>query len=237
MTSSPPSTSADPRYYGRRKGKRLKAGRQALVDTLLPRLSLVLPAGEGVVDPWTLFPDMPSRPAAIWLEVGFGGGEHLVHQAATHPEIGFIGAEPFLNGTAKLLAAIHDQGLTNIRILGDDVRPLLDRLPDGCLSRAFLLHPDPWPKTRHAGRRFVNTDNLDRLARLLQPGSEFRVASDDPVYQRWTLMVAPAHAAFHWRVSGPDDWRTRWADACPTRYGEKAIREGRTPLYFTFVRR
>lgn len=225
------------RFYGRRKGKKLKPARAGLVETLLPQLTLTVPPEGESLDPRTLFPDMPSPPRAVWLEIGFGGGEHLAHQAAANPDIGFIGAEPFLNGTAKLLSAIRDGGLKNVRILGDDVRPLLDALPEGSLDKVFLLFPDPWPKTRHADRRFVSVKNLNALARLLIDDGEFRVASDHPVYQRWTMRVAPIHPAFRWQAQGPEDWQIRWPDACQSRYEAKAVREGRTSFYFTFKRR
>ena len=227
---------AEKRFYGRRKGKKIKPGRQGLIDTLLPRLSLGLPNEGEAVDPFTLFPDMATLPRAIWLEIGFGGGEHLAHQALNNPDIGFIGAEPFLNGTAKLLASIRDNDLRNIRILGDDVRPLLKMLPEASLERVFLLFPDPWPKSRHAERRFISDKNLSALARLMVDDGEFRVASDHPVYQRWALRVAPRHPDFRWQVKGPEDWQHRWPDACQSRYEAKAVREGRTSFYLTFKR-
>ncbi len=228
---------SDRRFFGRRKGKRIKAGRQGLLDTLLPELALTLPPAGAVLDPRALFPAMATPPRAVWLEIGFGGGEHLAHQAAQNPDVGFIGAEPFINGTATLLAKIRDLGLRNIRILGDDVRPLLPMLPEASLERVFLLFPDPWPKYRHAERRFVSHKNLDSLARLLVDEGQFRVASDHPVYQRWALRVAPRHPDFHWQAKGPEDWQNRWPDACQSRYEAKAVVEGRPSLYLTFVRK
>jgi len=227
---------SDRRFFGRRKGKRIKAGRQDLLDTLLPALALTMPAEGSRVDPFTLFPAMDSRPRAVWLEIGFGGGEHLAHQAAQNPDVGFIGAEPFINGTATLLAKIRDLGLKNIRILGDDVRPLLAMLPEASLERVFLLFPDPWPKFRHAERRFVSVKNLDSLARLLVDGGQFRVASDHPVYKIWALRVAPWHPQFRWQAKGPEDWISRWPDACQSRYEAKGEREGRPSIYLTFIR-
>jgi len=224
---------SDPRFYGRRKGKGLKPGQRAVVETVLPALRIALPEGEGRLDPAALFP-RPVR--AVWLEIGFGGGEHLANQAARNPDVGFIGAEPFLNGIGKLLVRVRDRGLANVRVWDDDVRPLLARLPDGCLERVFLLFPDPWPKARHARRRFVNPENLDELARLVVDGGVVRVASDDVTYQRWALRHAPVHPAFRWTARGPQDWRTRWPDAVATRYEDKAVRAGRRPMYLTFTR-
>lgn len=225
----------DTRFYGRRKGKALKAGQKALMETLYPRLRLPL-AGEAEIpaDLKSLFP----RPVReVWLEIGFGGGEHLAHQADTHPEIGLIGAEPFVNGIGKLLKHIDAKAVDNIRIYGEDIRPWLKELPDACLDKVFLLFPDPWPKTRHADRRFVNPWNLDVLARVMKDNALFRVASDDMTYIRHTLSVAPVHPEFEWLVSGPEDWRVRWPDAIESRYEAKAHREGRTPKYLTFRRR
>lgn len=236
--SADQTPAVDPRFYGRRKGKPLKPGQQVLLDTLYPKLALPRPTKgevpEGtVIEPASLF----SRPVrAVWLEIGFGGGEHLAAQAAANPDVGFIGAEPFLNGIGKLLRKINEDGLDNIRIYGDDVRPFLDHLPDACLEKVFLLFPDPWPKARHAQRRFVNPANLDAIARLLVDGGEFRVASDDMTYVRWTLRHVPVHPAFRWTAQGPSDWRVRWADAIESRYEAKALRQGRQPKYLQFIR-
>ena len=238
MPSAPEHTPADdrPKFFGRRKGKTLRPGRKALLEELLPRLHIPAPdlkAG-GTIDPFTLFDE---RPRAVWLEIGFGGGEHLAAQAEAHPDVGFIGAEAFVNGIASFLRHAEDRGLANVRVFDDDVRLLLPALPEGCLDRAFVLFPDPWPKKRHADRRFIGPDNLDALARLLADGAELRVASDDPVYQTWVLRHAPIHPAFEWRVNGPDDWRARPEDWVPTRYEAKALRQGRTPMYFRFFRK
>jgi len=225
------SQTPDPRFYGRRKGKPLKPGQQALLETVYPRVRLDVPAEGEALDPAALF-GRPMR--GLCLEIGFGSGEHLVHQAEQNPDVGFIGAEPFINGISKFLRDHQARGLDNVRVLGDDVRPLLARLPDACLDRVFLLFPDPWPKARHWKRRFINTWNLDELGRVMKDGAELRVASDDRTYIRWTLRVAPVHPLFTWQVTGPEDWRTRWPDAVPTRYEKKAIRG--TPYYFTFTR-
>ena len=222
------------RFYGRRKGKPLKAGRQGLLETLLPTLKIAAPAPGETLDPCGLF---AARPASVWLEIGFGGGEHLAAQAHAHPDIGFIGSEVFLNGVAGVLKHIDTNGVRNVRIFNDDVRRLLPHLPDASLGRIFLLFPDPWPKARHAKRRFISTAMLDELARLLVDGGELRVASDHPVYVRWCLQHAPIHPDFVWPVTGPDDWQARPSDGFPTRYEQKAIEAGRPPVYLRFVRR
>ena len=237
----PESTPDNPRllFYGRRQGRRLRPGRQRLVDELLPRLRITLPPGDptpgdptqGDFDPAALF---NSRPAALWLEIGFGGGEHLAAQAARHPGVGFLGSEVFVNGVATLLAAIEEAGLENVRLWPDDVRPLLDALPAACLERVFLLFPDPWPKRRHAFRRFIGPENLARVARVLRPGGEFRVASDDPAYVAWTLRHLRAHPAFRWCATRADDWRLPPEDWAPTRYEAKALAAGRRPGYPRF---
>lgn len=221
------------RFFGRRKGRRLRHGQQALVDTLLRRLAIELPES-GRLDPRTLFPGAPGR---IWLEIGFGGGEHLAEQARAHPGIGLIGCEVFLNGIATLLTKVSSLELENVRIYPEDARDLLDALPEASLERVFLLFPDPWPKRRHADRRFIQPSSLDLLARLMKPGAEFRVASDDPGYIAWALAHLVRHPAFAWTAEGPGDWRARTADWPPTRYETKALRAGRRPVFLRFVRR
>lgn len=220
-------------FYGRRQGRKLRPGRQHLMDELLPRLSIALPDAGGKIDPFGLF---PSRPQLLWLEIGFGGGEHLAAQAARHPEIGFLGSEVFVNGIATLLAGVERDRLANLRIWPEDARVLLDALPDACLERVFLLFPDPWPKRRHADRRFIGPENLARLARVLAQGGELRVASDDPGYVAWTLQHLRRHPAFRWCAVRADDWRLPPADWVPTRYEAKALAEGRKPAYLRFVR-
>jgi tRNA (guanine-N7-)-methyltransferase len=181
-------------------------------------------------------PAQPLPPAPRWLEIGFGAGEHIAWQAAAAPDVTLIGCEVYRNGIAALLSQVERRGLGNIRIWPDDARLLIDRLPDASLARVFLLFPDPWPKARHAERRFVGPANLASLARVMQPGAELRVATDDPTYLRWVLDHLPVHPAFRWQVRGPADWRTRPADWPPTRYEEKALREGRRPAYLRFSR-
>ena len=221
------------RFYGRRKGRPLRRGQQQLIDTLLPRLAITLP-DKVKLDPKSLF---PHNPAQLWLEIGFGGGEHLAEQARTNPDAGLIGCEVFLNGIATLLAQVSAGGLDNVRLYPEDARDLLDALPDASLDRVFLLFPDPWPKRRHADRRFIQPANLDLLARLMKPGAEFRVASDDPTYLGWALAHLMRHPAFAWTARGPADWRDRTPDWPGTRYESKALREGRRPVFLRFTRR
>ncbi|PTW63009.1 tRNA (guanine-N7-)-methyltransferase [Breoghania corrubedonensis] len=219
-------------FFGRRKGKTLRPAQAKRMGKLLPRLAVDLhepapaPLGRlfsGAVDD-------------ITLEIGFGGGEHLVHRAGEAPRTGFIGVEPFVNGMAKALAAIEAAGLENIRLHDDDAIGLLDWLPAASIDRAYLLYPDPWPKKRHWKRRFVGPDNLDRLARALKPGAEFRFASDIDTYVDWTLRHVRAHPAFEWSAECAADWREPWQGWPGTRYEAKAIHEGRRGYYLTFRR-
>jgi tRNA (guanine-N7-)-methyltransferase len=224
-------------FHGRRKGKTLKPSQRRWLDEDLPALRL---PGVGVgenparraIDPAAAF----GGECPLWLEVGFGGGEHMVHQARLHPEVGLIGCEPFVNGVAMALGRIRAAGVANIRIHPGDVRDLFDVLPDACLSRAFLLYPDPWPKTRHHRRRFVTPEHLLPLARVLRPGAEFRVATDIPDYVRQTLEEVPP-AGFEPVDPDPTALHRPWADWMPTRYEAKALREGRRPHYLSFRRR
>ena len=220
-------------FYGRRKGRPLRKGRQSLFDELLPRITVPLSEG-AVLDPASLF---APRKNAVWLEIGFGGGEHLAHQAASNPEIGFLGCEVFESGLASGLSHIAERDLENVRIHPEDARVLLAALQPRSLDRVFLLFPDPWPKRRHAQRRFVNRGNLDRLAELIVVGGELRIASDDPVYIEWTLQHVPVHPAFQWLAQGPADWLERPEDAIETRYEKKAREAGRVPHFFRFKRR
>ncbi len=219
-----------PRLYGRQIGQKLKPRQARLIETLLPHVAVPM---SGAIDPKTLFPQADE----IWLEVGFGGGEHLAWQAAQNPGAGLIGAEPFINGVAKLLVHIDDQKLQNVRVHHGDVRPLLEALPDGALSKLFVLHPDPWPKKRHHKRRMISPWFFNEAARILRSGGELRVASDIRDYIRWTLMHAQNAPAFEWRAQCAADWRTRPGDWPQTRYEAKSLREGRTPAYLVFRRK
>jgi len=220
------------RIYGRRRGRKLRAGRRALMDTLLPRLRVILPPA-GLLDPRAMVPGATD----IWLEIGFGAGEHLAAQARAHPDIGLVGAEVFENGVAKVLAAIDHDGLANVRLFVDDARLLLARLPDCSLGRAFILFPDPWPKERHKKRRIVAAETLDQLARTLRPDAELRLATDDPDYAQWIAAVVDAHPAFIERSRAHGDWADRPADWPATRYEQKAVAAGRQPWFFCLVRR
>ena len=223
---------AAPRLYGRRLGRPLRVRKTALLENLLPRLAIILPQ-TGTENPAVWF---ESPPQSLWLEVGFGGGEHLATQAALSPDIGMIGCEPFRNGVASLLDLIDRQNLSNIRIYPDDARKLLAALPPDCLERVYVLFADPWPKKRHAERRFVQPDNMRQLARVLQPGGLLRLATDDPTLQAWTteqMQTTPDFIPQYGcgiSTTRPDDW-------VMTRYEEKALQAGRHPLYYCFVRR
>ena len=220
-----------PYLYGRRQSKPLKKRQAELMDTLLPRLAV--PALErGPIDLKALFPGKDE----FALEVGFGGGEHLAAQAAARPDIGFIGAEPFVNGVGKLLVHVDDASLANVRIHFGDARPLMGALPDAALSHIFVLFPDPWPKKRHFKRRVISTWFLQEAARLLKPGGRLRVASDIEDYVRWTLMHAQNARALEWTADCGADWKTRPGDWPATRYEMKALADGRAPAYLEFRR-
>jgi tRNA (guanine-N7-)-methyltransferase len=220
-------------FYGRRKGRRLREGRRSLYETLLPKLTVALPRSGEALDPRALF----DAPREVWLEIGFGGGEHLAAQAAVHPDIGFIGCEVFDAGIASALGHIARADLKNVRLHPEDARALLAVLAPRSLGRVFLLFPDPWPKRRHEQRRFIGKANLDRLAELMRDGAELRIASDDPTYQEWVLRHVPVHPAFRWQAQSPSDWLERPADAVETRYEKKARVAGRTPMFFRFLRK
>jgi tRNA (guanine-N7-)-methyltransferase len=205
-------------FYGRRKGKPLRRHHTDLMQNLLPQIALDIAV--------PLANTQPRR----WLEIGFGGGEHMAHIASLHPEVTVIGAEAFLNGIAKALAHVEEKALTNLRIHYGDARALLEALPDHCIERLYLLYPDPWPKERQKRRRFVNPANLAHFHRLLQPEGLFLFASDIPDYVDWTRAHVATQAGF--REEG--DSAEPYADWTRTRYEAKAIREGRTPAYLTF---
>jgi tRNA (guanine-N7-)-methyltransferase len=217
-------------FFGRRKGKRLRAAQDDLVRNLLP--SLRVTPGRA---PAELFP--PGGEARqTWLEIGFGGGEHLAAQARSHPDVNFIGCEPFVNGMAKLLAVIEQDKLDNIRVWDEDVTDLLPTLPDACLDRTYILYPDPWPKRRQRKRRLVSDATLAELARVMRPGAELRFASDIDDYIGWVLARALRSPDFRWTAERPDDWRKPYEGWPGTRYEAKAIREGRVPSYLSFRR-
>lgn len=229
------STRPHRNFYGRLKGKTLKDSQKRYLDEDLAALSPGPVSWEENPDRTPL--DLTQRfgDRDVWLEVGFGGGEHLVHQAVSNPDVGIIGAEPYINGVAMLLGKIRRAGVTNLAVYPGDARDLMDVLPPARISRAFLLYPDPWPKKRHHRRRFVTQEHLAPLARVLTPGAVFRVATDIPDYVRQTLEEVPK-AGFGWCAERPRDWRDAWPDWLSTRYEQKALREGRTPHYLTFRR-
>ncbi|MCA8931889.1 MAG: tRNA (guanosine(46)-N7)-methyltransferase TrmB [Rhodospirillaceae bacterium] len=220
------------RLHGRKRGRKLRAGLAELVDTLLPRLTLRLPQPPQRLDVAEAFGGRAFKD--LWVEIGFGAGEHLAWQARTHAEVALIGCEPFVNGIATLLRDIDAEDLGNIRIYPDDGRDLLDTLPDAAVGRVFLLFSDPWPKRRHWQRRVISPPTLATLARVMRPGAELRIASDDPRLLDWTLWHLRAHPGFAWTARSAADFLERPADWPPTRYEQKQIR-GR-PAYLTFVR-
>ena len=219
-------------FFGRRKGHKLRKRQAELIDTLLPRLAVEMarPAPAGVS---ALFPEPVSE---VVLEIGFGGGENLIAQAAAHPHIGFIGVEPFINGMAKALAAIERTGLQNIRLHFDDATSLIAWLPSASLARVELIHPDPWPKRRHWKRRFVQDASVVQLARVLRHGGELRFVTDVADYASWTLQRLMRSLDFEWTAQSADDWQKPWPDFTGTRYHAKAARAERAPCFLIFRR-
>jgi tRNA (guanine-N7-)-methyltransferase len=218
------------RLYGRRTGHKLRAGQAGLVEHRLPVLSVDLAQP---IDSPTLFGD--DRPLA--LEIGFGRGEHLAWQAQHRPDHGFIGCEPFLDGVVGLLGHVEERGLANVHIHMGDALDVLERLPDASLSAAWLLHPDPWPKARHAKRRFMNDGPIGLLAAKMKPGASFRFGTDHPVYCRWAMMVMGRSPDFEWLADTPGDFLVRPDDWPETRYEAKARRIGHEVWYFRYRRR
>jgi tRNA (guanine-N7-)-methyltransferase len=219
-------------FFGRRKGHRLRPAQAALFDTLLPKLALDLER-PAPADPATLFAPPVD---AVRLEIGFGGGEHMIAEAERDPRTGFIGSEPFVNGMAKALAAIEARKLSNMRLHFGDASFLLGWLPEGALMRIDLIYPDPWPKRRHWKRRFVQDQSVAAIARLLRPGGEFRFVTDIADYAAWTLARLLRSPHFEWTAERADDWRLPWKGFTSTRYEAKAKREGRVPCYLLFRR-
>ena len=232
------------KFFGRRKGRKIRKAKTSLLERFLPQLTInensaITPAMFG-----TFVTD-------ICLEIGFGGGEHLAGTAQMYPQTGFIGAEVFQNGIANLLSLLTGikqnseipekidllpDRVDNIRIFSDDVRKLFSRIPDGFVDKVFLLFPDPWPKKRHADRRFVNPANLNELARIIKPGGTLFIATDHPIYKRWVLEQLRHSTVFAWTAQNSNDWRNPPADWVPTKYQQKAIREGRRPVFFEYRR-
>lgn len=244
MTEQHHGERARGQLYGRRKGPKLSPHRENLLETLLPQLEFKLKPGS---DPKSYFsPPLcgggETRSVSgggqiedVWLEIGFGAGEHLLWQAERNPQIGLIGAEPFINGVAKLLSKLAaEPSCTNIRLYTGDARDIIAALPDESLGRVFILFPDPWPKTRHHKRRFIQMEMLDQLARVMKKGAELRFASDDKTYVAYALERLMAHDKFEWTASCAEDWRSRPTDWPPTRYEIKAIRG--VPVFLRFRR-
>lgn len=219
----------DLRSFGRRRGRKLSARQERLLREALPRVALDLahaPAAD----------QLGATAADLWLEIGFGGAEHLLWQAERNPGVRLIGCEPFEEGIVKALTGLEERGLVNVRLYADDARSLLRWLPSASLSRAFVLFPDPWPKRRHVKRRLVNRQTLGMLARVMRPGAELRIATDIGDYARTILIAVAATPELAWTAAGPADWRVRPADWPQTRYEAKARREGRRCYYLTFRR-
>jgi len=235
VTQLPRSAAKPPaeRLYGRVRGHKLRPRQQALLDLTLPRLAFPEALAH---DPAAAF---SPRPAQLWLEIGFGSGEHAQSLAAAHPDAGLIACEVFDNGICSLLSRLVPEGAeadapipANLRLWTDDARLLLRQLPEASLDKLFLMFPDPWPKARHTKRRFVHPDQIPLVARVLKPGGEWRIASDDPTYQAWVAEVMAAQHAF----DVPEPARERPLDWPPTRYEAKAFRAGRSPLYWCMRR-
>jgi tRNA (guanine-N7-)-methyltransferase len=218
------------RLYGRQSGHKLRAGQQELVDTLLPAITV---PEEGPVTAERLFGD--NRP--LHFEIGFGGGEHMAYRADMLPDHGFIGCEPFLNGVVGALGHVRDEHLPNIRLHMGNALDVLARVPDGALSFVYLLHPDPWPKARHAKRRMMNKGPIAMIAAKLKPGGEFRFGTDHPIYLRWALMQMQGHPDFDWLANKADDFLKRPGGWPETRYESKARKKGHEVWYFRYRRR
>ena len=217
------------RLYGRRSGHKLRQGQAALLEDLLPRISV---PDDGPITSKGLFGD--ERP--LHFEIGFGSGEHLAYRADMLPDHGFIGCEPFLNGVVGALGHVRDKALGNVRLHMGDALQVLERLPDASLRFVYLLHPDPWPKARHAKRRMINHGPLEIIAAKLRPGGEFRLGTDDPTYCRWAMMVMNGRRDFEWLAESPKDFLVRPGGWPETRYEAKARRKGHEVWYFRYRR-
>jgi len=233
MTDQQHPSRATEAFFGRRKGKPLRDRQAESLATVLPALKLDLAASA----PGRLVDLFPVSVDEVRLEIGFGGGEHLIHRAQESPVTGFIGVEPFVNSMAKLVGRVTDLGLRNIRLYDDDATQVLDWLPSGSVDRIDLLYPDPWPKRKHWKRRFVSQVNLDRFHRVLKPGGLFLFASDIDTYVNWTLVHCSRHGGFEWLAEEASDWLMPFAGWPGTRYEAKARREGRSSAYLTFQKK
>ena len=227
VTPSENITFSEPRFFGRRKGRPLRASMKKLLDESLPKFAF---------DPTQAIDHQFGRNADYYLEIGFGGGEFIAGLAAARPDCNFIAADPFINGVASLLRHIDFRQLDNIRIWSDDVRLILPKLGAASLAGAFIMFPDPWPKRRHVGRRILQPKLLNQLGIMIRPGGTLVLASDDPSAKSWLLQAAVSHANFFWTALGPDDWRNRPVDLPETRYMKKADQAGRKSSWFQFRR-
>jgi tRNA (guanine-N7-)-methyltransferase len=220
-------SSTDVRFYGRRRGRPLRRSMRRLLDEKLPQYTF---------DPERPIADQFGSLAECYLEIGFGGGEHLAGLASVHSDHNFIGAEPFINGVASMLRHIENGSLSNVLIWPDDVRQILPILPDGAFSGVFIMFPDPWPKRRHAGRRILQPGVLIELARIIRLGGRLVLASDDATAKSWLLQASVSYPAFEWTARHPNDWRQRPQDLPETRYMKKAHQAGRKPSWFILNR-
>lgn len=237
-----------PKFFGRRQGRVIHRAKNFLLDNFLPRIRI---NSDKKINPEQCF---ETAKTAYALEIGFGDGDHLAALSERMPDVGFFGVEVYRNGVANLLSLItglkegRDEDLAkeitilpnrtdNVRVFDDDVRLLFACLPDACFDKIYLLFPDPWPKNRHAERRFINPDNLKELARLLKKGGILQVATDHPIYKRWTLETMRTNPDFVWTAKTSDDWRNPPADWAETKYQRKALREGRRPVFFEFSKK
>ncbi|MCA0000622.1 MULTISPECIES: tRNA (guanosine(46)-N(7))-methyltransferase TrmB [unclassified Mesorhizobium] len=232
MSSGDRPSRATEAFFGRRRGKPVRPQQAAALESGLDTYRIDLTT-EAPSDLRALF---EADVSAVRLEIGFGGGEHLLHRATEAPMTGFIGVEPFVNGMAKMMMAVREKPLANLRVYDDDATRLLDWLPQASLDGIDLLYPDPWPKKKHWKRRFVSPVNLERFARVVKRGGEFRFASDIDTYVNWTLLHCRAHGGFAWQASEAVDWHRPYDGWPGTRYEAKAVREGRRPAYLTFIR-
>lgn len=238
MICAPPSTAADParrsHSFGRKRGRKLRAGRRQLFQTLLPQCALALPPCGQPLDPGSIF---PAGVRSLWLEIGFGAGEHAAAQAAANPGAGLIACEVYENGVASLLAHIERGELANIRIHHGDAFEVIDALPEASVDRAFVLFADPWPKARHHKRRLIGEEGLAKIARILRDRAELRLATDHVGYLRWMLEHILRSPDFDWTARRPADFRQRPADWPATRFESKAADQGRPATYLRLTRR
>lgn len=232
-----------PKFYGRRQGRKIRKAKTSLLDAFLPHINI------GEKTSFTQKKMFGHEVSDVYMEIGFGNGEHLAGQALRHPDIGFIGAEVFKNGVANLLSIITgikegsnlpeeftltDDRVDNIRVFSDDVRILFSKIPDGFVSKVFVLFPDPWPKKRHAHRRLINPENLKEISRILKPGGILRVATDHKIYKSWTLRQLHENSDFKWTATCGNDWKHEPSDWVQTKYQRKALVEGRRPIFLDF---